>query len=562
MQNNHLEESDEQDPKIYENDEAYMFGGDGDGEEGSNNSIDQLNNPNVELLNQDEGNEDETEGALHENELHNNSNDINVTNNNNNTHNVMNNNNNNQNIYQQHPEDEQDEEEGETVRNKEEEENEDENENEIEGEEDANPLITLNYISICQCCKNPFDSVVHIPYLFRCGHFFCKQCIEDNFTDEEGIKCPNDGLVAYSLSNLKLLNNLITDKDIEIQSQRGVYCEIHKGQKLTHYIEDTKELICVYCAFAKIQKNQKTEIKEIKEKNNEMISELNNIIEDNQHNVEMIQSALKDIKKNKETEEKRVNMFFDQIMAFYKNKKNEILNQIDSLFTENAKKLSKKLELFSSKIEQSENLKKLIGIDESLTSNVNSFSFLEMLERFNKLTKSNVDKMKLNVQLSEYRFIHEEESKIFKLVGNIGDLQIGSKNFVFNGGKDDISVDFNFKNTKVNNTNYNIAQSANDILLNNSDMQMQPQSNTTFDFRHGNNNTHTHNNNHMITVNNPQNGRGKGYVSSSIGNTNSSNNNNSVNKNSLSKYSYNKPMTPGEYRNEYRYDNLNRRNFK
>ena len=553
MQNNHLEESDEQDPKIYENDEAYMFGGDGDGEgdEGSNNSIEQLNNPNVELLNQDEGNDDETEGVLHENELHNNSNDINVTNNN--QHNI--NNNNNQNIYQQQPEDDQDE-EGETVRNKEEEENEDENE--MEGEEDANPLITLNYISICQCCKNPFDSIVHIPYLFRCGHFFCKQCIEDNFTDEEGIKCPNDGLVAYSLSNLKLLNNLITDKDVEIQSQRGVYCEIHKGQKLTHYIEDTKELICVYCAFAKIQKNQKTEIKEIKEKNNEMISELNNIIEDNQHNVEMIQSALKDIKKNKETEEKRVNMFFEQIMAFYKNKKNEILNQIDSLFTENAKKLSKKLELFSSKIEQSENLKKLISIDESLTSNTNSFSFLEMLERFNKLTKNNVDKMKLNVQLSEYRFIHEEESKIFKLVGNIGDLQIGSKNFVFNGGKDDIAVDFNFKNTKVN-TSYNMAQSANDILLNNSDMQMQ-QSNTTFDFRHNNhiNNTHS-NNNHLSNITGSQNGRGerKGYVgSTTIGS------NNNVNKNSLSKYSYNKPMTPGEYRNEYRYDNLNRRNFK
>ena len=551
MQNNHLDESDEQDPKIYENDEAYMFGGDGDGEEGSNNSIDQLTHPNVELLNQDEGNDDETEGGLHENELHNNSNDINVTNSN--PHNI----NNNPNIYQQHQGDDQDE-EGETVRNKEEEENEEENE--IEGEEDANPLITLNYISICQCCKNPFDSMVHIPYLFRCGHFFCKQCIEDNFTDEEGIKCPNDGLVAYSLSNLKLLNNLITDKDIEIQSQRGVYCEIHKGQKLTHYIEDTKELICVYCAFSKIQKNQKTEIKEIKEKNNEMISELNNIIEDNQHNVEMIQSALKDIKKNKETEEKRVNMFFEQIMAFYKNKKNEILNQIDSLFTENAKKLSKKLELFSSKIEQSENLKKLIGVDESLASNINSFSFLEMLERFNKLTKSSIDKMKLNVQLSEYRFIHEEESKIFKLVGNVGDLQIGSKNFVFNGGKDDIAVDFNFKSTKVN-TSYNMAQSANEILLNNSDMQMQ-QSNTTYDFRHtGHINTANTNASHISNVSGTQNGRGerKGYVgaATAIGSSG-----NSVNKNSMSKYSYNKPMTPGEYRNEYRYDNLNRRNFK
>ena len=554
MNNNHFEESDEQDPKIYENDEAYMFDGDGDvdvdGECSNNNSIDQINKQNVELLNQDDGNDDETEGGVQENELQPNFNHDDITN-------ISNNNPNN--IYQQHHQHEQ-EEENETVRNKDDEENENEEENEIEGEEDTNPLITLNYISICQCCKSPFDSVVHIPYLFRCGHFFCKQCIEENFTDDEGIKCPNDGLVAYSLSNLKLLNNLITDKDIEVQSQRGIFCEIHKGQKLTHYIEDTKELICVYCAFAKFKKNPKTEIKEIKDKNNEMVNELNSIIEDNQHNVEMIQSALKDIKKNKETEEKRVNIFFEQIMSFYKNKKNEILNQINSLFTENAKKLSQKLELFSSKIEQSENLKKLINNEDSMMSQTNSFSFLEMLERFNKLTKSNNDKMKLNVQLSEYRFIHEEESKLLKYINNVGDLQIGPKNFVFNGGKDDMGgVDFNFKTMKMN-TSYNIAQSANEMLLNNSDLQMQQQSNVNSNNNNNNYEFNRHVNSNQVNVMGTQNGRGerKTYLASTtIGNSN-------VNKNSSSKYSYNKPMTPGEYRTEYRSEHMNRyqRNFK
>ena len=81
-------------------------------------------------------------------------------------------------------------------------------------------------------------------------------------------------------------------------SSRGKYCDVHKGQKLTHYIEDTKELICVYGAFARFKKNPKTEIKEIKDKCNEINAELSSIIEDNQHNVEMIQNALKDIKKN------------------------------------------------------------------------------------------------------------------------------------------------------------------------------------------------------------------------------------------------------------------------
>ena len=122
--------------------------------------------------------------------------------------------------------------------------------------------------------------------------------------------------------------------------------------------------------FRDLKKNPKCEIKEIKEKFIDINNDVDNVIEDNQHNVEMIQGALKNIKKNKENEEKRVNTFFDQIMNFLKNKKYEIMNQIDSLFTENARKLSQKLEIFSGKIEQSENLKN--AIDEyNQNSNIN-----------------------------------------------------------------------------------------------------------------------------------------------------------------------------------------------
>ena len=97
-------------------------------------------------------------------------------------------------------------------------------EGEAEGENEDNeeniPLVTLKFISICQFCKNNFNSTKHLPYLLKCGHFFCLKCIKENFTDEEGIKCPNDGLVALSVKELKLLNNLITDKSIS--SQRDI----------------------------------------------------------------------------------------------------------------------------------------------------------------------------------------------------------------------------------------------------------------------------------------------------------------------------------------------------
>ena len=143
-----------------------------------------------------------------------------------------------------------------------------ENENENEGEEESIPLVTLKFISICQFCKNNFNSTIHLPYLLKCGHFFCLKCIKENFTDEEGIKCPNDGLVALSVKELKLLNNLITDKSISSQRNEKIndenmdnvningintnekidaknFCKIHKGQKLTHIITDTKQLVCV-----------------------------------------------------------------------------------------------------------------------------------------------------------------------------------------------------------------------------------------------------------------------------------------------------------------------------
>jgi len=458
---------DEKNIKVYENDEAYMLG--------DNNSNDNSNPNEDEVINENDlkennkiikKNDNKNLNPIKEKITPENIQDDTIKNQQNQN---LNNNNINENYENEEEEEEQNSQEQGT--------------NE-EGESDNIPLITLNYISICQCCKNQFNSTINIPYLFKCGHFFCKKCIEEQFTDEEGIKCPNDGLIAYSIQELKLLNNLITDKYVESNTQReglnnGFYCEIHKGQKLTHYIEETKELICVYCAFSRYKKNPKIEIKEIKEKCNDIVNDIDNIIDDNQHNVEMIQGALKNIKKNKETEEKRVNSFFDQIMNYLKNKKLEVMNQIDSLFTDNARKLSQKLEIFSGKIEQSENLKN--AIDEyNINSNIN---FLEILDVYNKLLKDSNDPNKINIQLQEYKFNHDDEIKMIKYINNFGDLKIVPKNFSFNGGKEQEFV-FNYNNNKINNVNI----SQQNELLNTSDFNNSSNMgiNNTFDYK-GNN---------------------------------------------------------------------------
>ena len=457
---------DEKNIKVYENDEAYMLGDNNSNDNSNPNEDEVINENDLKDNNKIKKNDNKNLNPIKEKITPENIQDDTIKNQQNQN---LNNNNINENYENEEEEEEQNSQEQGT--------------NE-EGESDNIPLITLNYISICQCCKNQFNSTINIPYLFKCGHFFCKKCIEEQFTDEEGIKCPNDGLIAYSIQELKLLNNLITDKYVESNTQReglnnGFYCEIHKGQKLTHYIEETKELICVYCAFSRFKKNPKIEIKEIKEKCNDIYNDIENVIEDNQHNVEMIQGALKNIKKNKETEEKRVNSFFDQIMNYLKNKKLEVMNQIDSLFTDNARKLSQKLEIFSGKIEQSENLKN--AIDEyNINSNIN---FLEILDVYNKLLKDSNDPNKINIQLQEYKFNHDDEIKMIKYINNFGDLKIVPKNFLFNGGKEQEFV-FNYNNNKINNVNI----SQQNELLNTSDFNNSSNMgiNNTFDYK-GNN---------------------------------------------------------------------------
>ena len=408
-----------------------------------------------------------------------------------------------------------------------------ENEVEGEGEEENIPLVTLKFISICQFCKNNFDSNLHLPYLLKCGHFFCLKCIKENFTDEEGIKCPNDGLVALSVKELKLLNNLITDKSIPSQRDNininnkdnlnnnnininGIdnnninekidttnTCKIHKGQKLTHIITETKQLVCVYCAFDVVRKNPKCEVKEIKEKFDELILDAEKIINLNQNNIKIIQDSLKDIKKNKETEEKSINAYFDHIFKYLNSKKSEYLSQIDSLFTDNAKQLKQKLEIFSEQIEQGESLKALIDNYE------NNNNFDEIMETFVKLEnikKSEKDNSLINLQ--EYKFSHDDETKIMKYINNFGDIKTINKYVHFQNEKKDI---FNLKvssnvapiveEQKKNffNFNTNPALISNNNLINNKNSsRLTNNSNENQDMENEinfNNNSHISNNN-------------------------------------------------------------------
>ena len=356
------------------------------------------------------------------------------------------------------------------------------------------PLITLNFISICQCCKNSFDNKTYLPYLLKCGHFFCIKCINDYFTDKIGIKCPSDGLIAKSINELTLLSNLIpknnpTDNNNNINinldskdkeniknnqnqeknaqinnniSNNSNYCPIHREQKLSHVICDTNEIICVYCAFEKFKNNPKCEIKELSTQLNDFSSNINKIISDNQNEVLYLHDSLKKIKTNKENEEKAINTFFECLFDYLNEKKNDYLEQINNLFSNNAKKLGDKLEEVTQNIENSEKLKKKIdnfvenggkqenNFKENYNNIINKYL---MLKQKNKINKQ-------RIELDEYKFIHIDEDKLVKKCQDLGEIKINVAKNKYNLNH---AINYNFN--KGNNFNKIIINKNNDYDL-------------------------------------------------------------------------------------------------
>ena len=184
-------------------------------------------------------------------------------------------------------------------------------------EKDPKPFISMESLNKCQCCEEHFDKGKHLPLLFSCGHFFCKDCIQQFFSSDQGISCPSDGVVAQTINELEVLKKLV-DEDKKTEqitfSNDDAYCSIHKNQKLTHFIEETRELICVYCAVNKMRSNPKFTIKEISEKCKEYADELEILTKNHQKFADTLQDVLNEINSNKVKEEKKINSLYDQMI--------------------------------------------------------------------------------------------------------------------------------------------------------------------------------------------------------------------------------------------------------
>ena len=211
-------------------------------------------------------------------------------------------------------------------------------------------FFSLNSISKCQCCNKYFNNKSNIPFLFKCNHFFCKNCIENYFQDEKGIKCPIDGYIAKNINELKIIEKLFNYNNNENnnnnnnsnsyenqnytvhtnynenenidsnninnlsnnnnnnnnnfnenfnnnnknKTEDNTICKIH-SQKLNHYIEYTIEIICIFCAFNKLQNNSKLVIKSLSDKIKDYLNEIESILESYQKFASKLQNIFNEI---------------------------------------------------------------------------------------------------------------------------------------------------------------------------------------------------------------------------------------------------------------------------
>ena len=455
------------------------------------------------------------------------------------------------------------------------------NDNDNDNYIDYEKKIDMRNIKTCQCCNKKFDSNNRIPYLLECNHIFCKNCLINYFSDEEGIKCPIDGLVGKSLNDLKAINikskfhkknikknkksnisydfnynnknaksfkelnrnrlnndlndykvntferiknnindnnhfqnsnstnryknssintghkkipnkntlkkllnknsSFIESNNINISNLNGKnsdinedensededgeyfqnFCNIHPEQRITHFVEDTKELICIHCAFNKLKNNPSIQIKEIPEKCKEYLNDLDTIIDNNKKYAQIIQNSLNDIEDNKEKEEKKIIEIYEQLLNLLVSNRNNYLIRIEELYQENASNMSKKLENFAEIIDIAEKLKE----DFALIFEQAPYEFNHLTQAFNKFIREINDKNSSDLDIIQYNFSHDECNKVMKYLNNFADVKTRTKTFRFDllkNSKNNIVIE------EVNNFNKNNAfQNRNRFNFNN-----------------------------------------------------------------------------------------------
>jgi hypothetical protein len=263
-----------------------------------------------------------------------------------------------------------------------------------------------------------------------------------------------------NISNINNKNNINSQEEdnnenenIEESPEQDEYnqnfCNIHPEQKITHFVEDTKELICIHCAFNKLKNNPTIQIKEINEKCKEYLNDLDIIIDNNQKYSQIIQNSLNDINENKENEEKKIIEIYEQLINLLVTNRNNFLIKIEEIYQENTGNMNKKLENFAEIIDIAEKLKE----DFEAIAEQAPYEFNHLTQAFNKFIRDMNDKSKSDLDIIQYNFSHDELNKVLKYLNNFSDVKTRKKCYRFDFLKNNGSQNYSIKEVNINQNN-------------------------------------------------------------------------------------------------------------
>ena len=258
-------------------------------------------------------------------------------------------------------------------------------------------------------------------------------------------------------------NNENMEESPEQDEYNQNFCNIHPEQKITHFVEDTKELICIHCAFNKLKNNPTIQIKEISEKCKEYLNDLDTIIDNNQKYSQIIQNSLNDINENKENEEKKIIEIYEQLLNLLVTNRNNFLIKIEEIYQENSGNMNKKLENFDEIIDIAEKLKE----DFEAIAEQAPYEFNHLTQAFNKFIRDMNDKSKSDLDIIQYNFSHDELNKVLKYLNNFSDVKTRKKCYRFDFLKNNGSQNYAIREINSNQTNNNYNE--NFINRNNND---------------------------------------------------------------------------------------------
>jgi len=268
---------------------------------------------------------------------------------------------------------------------------------------DLKKIHNLQTLSICQLCKNTFNFNKNLPLLFKCGHFFCKECIiKISKQNNNRITCPEDGYIEKFLQDLKVLKNLINDNDsLNLHSQYkkeeenkinfminkdiSQFCRIHPNERLNYYCHNSDELLCVYCAFDLYRGNNQLKMMDMNEKCNDIIFSVNEMLEQNENFIRSLRQSLSEMKKNKIEEENRINNYFKELHSLIEEKRQNLIKYVGVIFSQNSEKIEQKFDFFIKKMQDAEIIKHNIDLYlRNQTTDAN-----KILNSFNNFVKEN-----------------------------------------------------------------------------------------------------------------------------------------------------------------------------